>query len=626
VATIVYLDAEDEITSAAARIRQSADPRVALVIPFGSRVATSRINFKLLSREAATKGRRLDIVAPDASARALAASAGLPVFASVAEYEDALDAPPPDAADDDGSGNVGAAAAGAAAAAGITAAAAKGARSTGAPSSPGGPGDAGDPGTVTRPGRPDGTGTASPPQPREAAGREETGREAAAAREEELDAIIHRGREVPVAPPRRRRPGARVVVALLVLLAGVAAAAVAAVVFLPAADITITPHVERVGPIGLRVTADPGATAVDEAARIIPAQSVPVPVTVDNEFPATGKRVETTPATGGVRWRNCDPSASYTIPKGTTVRTAGGIEFAIDESVFLPVAVISGGGNNVSLRCQASEVAVTAVKPGPDGNVDAGEIKIVPARYNRTLITVTNSSPTSGGSREEFTRISQKDVDAALATLQTDLEAQFEIDLEGPLDLPAGVTAFPETGQLGEASPTVDPATLVNQEVDTFTLGLAATGTVLAVDSSPIEVIAADALDEAVTPGYQLVDGSTRIAVGEGSVEGDQVVFRVAGVAKQLRPLDAVALKAQVMGLSESDARAALAPYGDVQVELWPGMVTSIPTIDQRVTLVVLDPVDTEPDTPPVPATAQPTVAPEPAGDGAVPSEPVPSG
>jgi hypothetical protein len=89
-ATIVYLDVEDEITSAASRIRAAADPRVGLVLPFGSRVATSRINFRLLAREAQDNGRRLDIIAPDASARALAASAGLPVFAAVAEYEEAL--------------------------------------------------------------------------------------------------------------------------------------------------------------------------------------------------------------------------------------------------------------------------------------------------------------------------------------------------------------------------------------------------------------------------------------------------------------------------------------------------------------------------------------------------------
>ncbi len=90
-ASIVYLDVDDEITTAAARIRSANAPRVGMFIPFGSRVATSRINFRLLAREAQDAKRRLDVVAPDASARALAASAGLPVLASVAEYEAALE-------------------------------------------------------------------------------------------------------------------------------------------------------------------------------------------------------------------------------------------------------------------------------------------------------------------------------------------------------------------------------------------------------------------------------------------------------------------------------------------------------------------------------------------------------
>ncbi len=110
--TIVYLDPEDEITSAATRIRQAPGTRVALVVPFGSRVATSRINFRLLAREAMVNGRRLDIVAPDASARALAASAGIPVFASIGEYEAALDVPDAVANGDPGGGTAAASAVG----------------------------------------------------------------------------------------------------------------------------------------------------------------------------------------------------------------------------------------------------------------------------------------------------------------------------------------------------------------------------------------------------------------------------------------------------------------------------------------------------------------------------------
>src|SRR5690242_20606943 len=96
VAAVIYLDVDDEITSAATRIRGVRERRVALVLPGGSRVSTSRINFRLLAREAETRGRDLAIVAPEASARALAASAGLPAFGSVTEFEDALEREAPD--------------------------------------------------------------------------------------------------------------------------------------------------------------------------------------------------------------------------------------------------------------------------------------------------------------------------------------------------------------------------------------------------------------------------------------------------------------------------------------------------------------------------------------------------
>ena len=147
------------------------------------------------------------------------------------------------------------------------------------------------------------------------------------------------------------------------------------------------------------------------------------------------------------------------------------------------MAVISGTGTNLGLKCQTSEVAITAVKEGPAGNVDARAIRVVPARYNRTLITVTNPAATSGGTKKDFTRVSKKDVDAALATLEEDLQAQFRTALENPAGVPAGATAFPETAVLGELAPSVDPELLVNEEVESFTLGLAANGTVLAVDT-----------------------------------------------------------------------------------------------------------------------------------------------
>ena len=86
---LIYLDVDDEITSAAARIRAAEAETVTLVLPYGSRLATSRINFRLLAREAAERGKQIEIVTADASARSLAAAAGLTVHPSVAAFEGA---------------------------------------------------------------------------------------------------------------------------------------------------------------------------------------------------------------------------------------------------------------------------------------------------------------------------------------------------------------------------------------------------------------------------------------------------------------------------------------------------------------------------------------------------------
>ena len=79
----IWLDPDDEITTAVMRLRAAAGERVALVLPGGSPLATSRINFRLLAREAEAVGKRLEIVSPDPGARILAAAAGLVVHAAL---------------------------------------------------------------------------------------------------------------------------------------------------------------------------------------------------------------------------------------------------------------------------------------------------------------------------------------------------------------------------------------------------------------------------------------------------------------------------------------------------------------------------------------------------------------
>ena len=93
------------------------------------------------------------------------------------------------------------------------------------------------------------------------------------------------------------------ILALALLIGGVGA-----YLLLPSATIVVTPRPEPVGPIHLTVVADPHATAPDATPRVVPAEEVTIPVAVDDTFPATGKRVEVTKATGTVRFENLDPT------------------------------------------------------------------------------------------------------------------------------------------------------------------------------------------------------------------------------------------------------------------------------------------------------------------------------
>jgi hypothetical protein len=590
---IIYLEIDDEITSAAARIRDADAARLALVLPYGSRVATSRINFRLLSRDALTHDKRLSIVAGDPATRALAASAGLPVFSTVAEYETAEgQVEAPDAVEDrDG-------AAGAVAGAAVAAGTVSPDREDVPPTPAEGPveGAAAD---VS-----DGTlglvvpaaavaAAAGPPTPSVATDTIKSNPEA--------DPVVRprpyippaRDRAVPVgAAPPRAIAGVPIRTPWLIgggiLVLAVLLGAVGLYLLLPSATIVITPQPEAVGPIELTVLADPNATQPDPAGKIVPAQQIEVPVSVTDTFDATGTRVELTKATGAVRFENRDPTSTNRIAAGSVVRTGTGVRFRTDSSILVPRAELVG----LTIFPARATVGITAVDGGPEGSVEAGTITIVPNDENGLFLKVTNPEATSGGARQEFTRVTQQDVDAAIASLDTALQAQFQEKLADPSLAAGGATVITSTGVLGETTATVAPESLVGQEVATFDLGLSATGTVLAVDTAPVTTIAEQALTAAVDADHQLVAGSTNIDVGDAQVVGGSVSFPVTATAQQIALLDPAELTALVLGKPIDEARRILEPYGDVELSVSPDWSGSVPGFESRVNLTVKSPVE----------------------------------
>ena len=615
--TLVYLDIDDEVTTAAARIREAEPGLVVLVVPSGSRIATSRINFRVLAREAEDRRRELAIVAPDAATRAMAEAAGLTAYGTVGQYEDASRASGAAAA---GAAAAGAGAAGAAVtgepaaekprgkrpgqAAGAAAAAAAGVAAAGV--APGGAAAPDEAAPATDPAArgeapaagsepmagdarsPSATVEATPMAP-EPLGSEPVAPEPGPAAQ---PAVTEAGRPagpvatLPVRGGVRSTGGgiSRRAVAAAAAIVGLGLAGLLAAVFLlPSATITITPLTTTVGPVALEVRGDPAATEVDVEAAVVPAQRPEFPLSASGSFPATGKKVEETKASGTVTFTSKDPTQTNRIPAGSVVSTPAGVGFRTLAAVTVPRAKIEG----LTIIPGRINVRVEAVKGGPEGNVAANSITIIPAGEDPVLTAVANGADTGGGSRTETLRVTAKDVDAAVKTLEAQLDEQFDAALADPGTIPAPLTAYPETASRTDPEPSVDPKSLVGKEVESFDLALSATGSVTAVDVSLVREVTEEQVLAAASPDADMVGGSLAVEIGTPLADGIVVLFPTTGTAEQTARLDPDTIKEEALGKPVDEATEDLSSYGEVTITTWPDWVTSVPNLEGRVEVVI---------------------------------------
>jgi hypothetical protein len=541
--TLIYLDVDDEITSAAARIRAAGAERVALVLPYGSRLATSRINFRLLAREATERGKRIEVICADSSARALALAAGLAVHPSVAAFEARR------------TGGAGDLAGAASAEAGADAPAATGA-------GPGAPGTA--PAPLLEEDVADDTRTRVLALPR----RSPT--------------------KLPNVGPARPPVRTGLAVGLgLALIVAVIAGGLLALELLPSATITLHPRSEEIGPLNLTVEARPDVTEPDEANLAIPAQRFTFVLEASDTFPATGVTFTDTKATGTVTFSNFDTSSSIRVVKGAIVEAEDGTQFRTTDVITLPTAQIEFP---FTLKPSTRSVGVEAVEAGPDGNVGNNTITLVPKGANRNLLRVTNDEATTGGAHEEHPVVSEDDVTAATEALDAALVVELDRQVAARTGIPANVTLFDQTRTAGESDYSVELDTLVGTEAEEFALGATSEGSALGVDPTPIAGLAEARLRTRATPGWTIDPASIEVETGEPTVIGELVSYPVTIGATQVHEADAGVLLPQVRGLLIPEARAKLDDYGDVEIAVWPDWVTKIPSREDRFTLTIAEP------------------------------------
>jgi hypothetical protein len=586
VATTIYLESDDEITAAVARIRSLKEPEAIVVISRASRIGTSRINFKLLAREAHTHGINLVAVSDEPTVRALAVSAGLPAYDTVAGAHDALDqfrrqdeqlarhagrppgAPRPRQAAPPTNSSAGA---------------------VSPPLNDRPPSDAGR-GRQRRSDERPADGPRRDERPAEVRRRDER-RSAPATERTQVMPIASAAADgdQPLPEEReRRRPRRRRVPVIPLLMAALLLAIVggglyAAYLYLPTATITLRPLAQPLGPLEVRVTADPSVAVVDAEAGAIPAERLQLQLSVGGEFPATGVEVTRTVATGNVRFQSENTLFDVPIPAGTVVATDEEIEFETTETVTVPRASFQTGPTRVT-------AAVRARVEGPRGNVGAGAISQLPADLAAALISVTNPRATSGGSRAEVAVVTQEDYDLAVNQLSERLTTDLDAQLAHPSTTPRGLTLFPTTARISQPRPSPPADAVVDVEGESFTLELVADATVLAVNEALVEQLAADRLRGSVEPGAAIVGEGISVERGAGLPLGTTVLYRATAQARVYREPDRQALLEQVRGRTVSEAQAILDEHGSAEITIWPDVVDRVPEQVARISLTILPP------------------------------------
>jgi Baseplate J-like protein len=541
-----YLDVDDEITIAIKRLRAITDGEALLVIPPGSRIATSRINFRLLAREATERRLNIAAVSDEPGVRALAISAGLPAYDSVATAEAALKAFREQ--DRQLAERIG-----------------QGPRGRAVP-------------PATR----NVTDTAVMPQPL-------MGASDAAARQTSDEDVAESTSVMPKPDKggRRRRPRrSRVLPLVVLLLVGVLVAGVAygAYVFLPTATITLRPNVTRLASPVYTITADPTVAVADQATGVVGAQRLDLPISASGQFPATGVDVSLTTAHGTVRFRSTNTLNAVSVPAGTIVSTSDNIEFKTTDAVVVPRADFSSG------TAGKVEVHVEASIDGPRGNVPAGAITEVPQSLTQQLVTVTNPDPTDGGQRNEQAVVTQTDYDTAMTTLGEQLTAASSNAVTDPANIPKGLTAYAATAVMATtvADPTADGA--VGTAEDTFTLTLSSSVSVIAVNESLVNDLGESRFRSSLPADEQIVADTVYTSHAPGSVNGQTIVYQVTASADvYMQPNEQQVLSA-VSGKSVAEARQALAQYGEVNIQMWPGFIDHLPDQAARIRLSVVPP------------------------------------
>jgi hypothetical protein len=503
---VIYLEVDEDITSAIDKLTKAAGSRVQVVTAKRSTLFQSVINLKLLHKAAKDANKSLVLVTSDRVATSLAGRLGVAVASQVGEaakVPTAASAAAAMVADDEIDGGA-----------------------VGTPEPP--TGVAANPLASAEP---------EPPTPSEPTPPSSPSKTTKA-----------RGKRVPNIGKMQKR-----------LLWGLAAVAVIAVLFglnyfLSSASVNLYAKASQVN-ASFSFTADPTVTQSDPSSGVLTAQQLSLTKTLSAPVTATGTQDDGSKASGTMTINNCYGPSAVTIPAGTQFTAPDGNVFVSTGDVTVPGDSQNPGHN--SFKPGTASVGVQAVANGTTYNESSTTYAVSGQPAGGCSGDPTGISGQGGQMQGGVTKIdkviTQGDVNTAQASALAGDKAASISAVEAKASSSQTVLTASAIQSPGSAS--ANPS--VGSEAASGTVTIQVTYTVLAVQKSDLSKLAQTQESQQLGAQSQIYDdGSGNLqftALSQVQSSGAQK-FKAAATAYAGTKIDTTGLATQLKGQKYSDA------------------------------------------------------------------------
>lgn len=326
------------------------------------------------------------------------------------------------------------------------------------------------------------------------------------------------------------------------------------------------------------------ATVFDGVKKEIPVALKTSDQTSTQQVAATGQQNIGDKAKGSIKMSagDCGPTVPADVSAGTGVSTSG-LTFITQQTLsFTPK--ISGGKCTFQSTDSTQIVAITG---GAKYNIAASSFSV----SGRSSVTGSSSEPTSGGTDNNQTIVSQADLDAAKAKISTASSDTFSKTFQTQLG-DQGFYVIASTLKLGDPQTTSSPD--VGQVSATATVTIKITYSVLVIKKDDLTAAVKNAFSSQIDKAKQKIE-DTDLLKGATVTFNNQSsptvgTLNISANALAVPIIDANTVKTQVKGQKSGDIKTNLGSITGVKsvdVKFSPFWVSKVPKNSSKITVVI---------------------------------------